>query len=65
MKLFALGDPHLSFDKEGNEITDAQVDVELKNHEFKFGWNAFLADEEIYLYTCDVPSLVGYVGSTD
>ncbi|MBQ5590183.1 MAG: endo-1,4-beta-xylanase [Clostridia bacterium] len=33
------------YDKEGNEITDAKVDVELKNHEFKFGCNAFLADD--------------------
>jgi len=33
------------YDKEGNEITDATVDVELKNHEFKFGCNAFLADD--------------------
>lgn len=33
------------YDKDGNEVTDADIHIELKNHEFKFGCNAFLAGD--------------------
>lgn len=33
------------YDKEGNELKDADVHIEQKSHEFKFGCNAFLADD--------------------
>ncbi|MGN0173306.1 MAG: endo-1,4-beta-xylanase [Acutalibacteraceae bacterium] len=33
------------YDKQGNEITDAEVHIEQLEHEFKFGCNAFLAGQ--------------------
>ena len=33
------------YDKDGNDVAGADIHVKLKNHAFKFGCNAFLADD--------------------